>query len=249
MRLAILIALLAPLLTFPLGTSSYAQNSPLAEYSAQYQASANGLAAEATRSLRRTAENSYRLSNTLEANVLGQSLAKLEQNSEFELRDGRIQPQAYSYQLSGVSRASHAISYNWEAQRALSSEDDESWQLTLHEGVLDQLSYQAALRQAVRSNNGEQATLTFELIDGDEIDSHEYRINGSERLDTPLGTLNTLKLERLRAQTDERVTEFWLAEDWDFLLVRLEQVNSSGLRILLELSEAEIAGAQVRALD
>jgi len=245
MRLATLFALFTSLL----GISSYAQNSPLAEYSAQYQASANGLAAEATRSLRRTAENSYRLSNTLEASVLGQSLAKLEQSSEFELIGGRIQPQTYSYQLSGVSRASHAIVYNWDAQRAISSEDDESWQLTLHDAVLDQLSFQAALRQAVRSSNGEQSSFTFELIDGDEIDSHEYRIVGSERLDTPLGALNTLKLERLRALNDERVTEFWLAEDWDFLLVRLEQVNSSGLRIRLELSEAEIAGAQVRALD
>lgn len=245
MRLATLFALFTSLL----GSSSYAQISPLAEYSAQYQASANGLAAEATRSLRRTAENSYRLSNTLEASVLGQSLAKLEQSSEFELIDGRIQPQTYSYQLSGVSRASHAIVYNWDAQRAISSEDDESWQLTLHDAVLDQLSFQAALRQAVRRNNGEQSSFTFELIDGDEIDSHEYRIVGSERLDTPLGALNTLKLERLRALNDERVTEFWLAEDWDFLLVRLEQVNSSGLRIRLELSEAEIAGTQVRALD
>ena len=38
----------------------YAQNTPLLEYVARYEASANGLEATATRSLKRTDENLYR---------------------------------------------------------------------------------------------------------------------------------------------------------------------------------------------
>ena len=224
----------------------YAQNTPLLEYVAQYEASANGLEATATRSLNRTDENSYRLSNSLEASIAGQALANLDQASEFIIDGGRIVPLNYSYQLSGVSRASHTIFFNWGAEVALSTEGDESWQLQLKEGVMDQLSYQVAIRQALMDNTEDETSFSFEIIDGDAIEIQEYRLVGEEITSTPLGELSTLKLEQVREASDERVTEIWLALEWDFLLTRIEQLNSSGLRISLELKSAELDGNTVR---
>ena len=224
----------------------YAQNTPLLEYVAQYEASANGLEATATRSLNRTDENSYRLSNSLEASIAGQALANLDQASEFTIDGGRIVPLNYSYQLSGVSRASHTIFFNWDAEVALSTEGDESWQLQLKEGVMDQLSYQVAIRQALMDNTEDETSFSFEIIDGDAIEIQEYRLVGEEITSTPLGELSTLKLEQVREASDERVTEIWLALEWDFLLTRIEQLNSSGLRISLELKSAKLDGNTVR---
>ena len=224
----------------------YAQNTPLLEYVAQYEASANGLEATATRSLNRTDENSYRLSNSLEASIAGQALANLDQASEFTIDSGRIVPLNYSYQLSGVSRASHTIFFNWDAEVALSTEGDESWQLQLKEGVMDQLSYQVAIRQALMDNTEDETSFSFEIIDGDAIEIQEYRLVGEEITSTPLGELSTLKLEQVREASDERVTEIWLALEWDFLLTRIEQLNSSGLRISLELKSAKLDGNTVR---
>ena len=224
----------------------YAQNTPLLEYVAQYEASANGLAATATRSLSRIDENSYHLSNSLEASIAGQALANLEQASEFTIDGKRVVPLNYSYQLSGASRASHAIFFNWDAEVALSTEGDESWQLQLNAGVMDQLSYQVAIRQALIDNNEIGSTFSFGIVDGDAIEMQEYRLVGEEIISTPLGELNTLKLERVREASDERVTEIWLALEWDFLLTRIEQFNSSGLRISLELKSAVLDGTTVR---
>ncbi|MDE0982901.1 MAG: DUF3108 domain-containing protein [Gammaproteobacteria bacterium] len=224
----------------------YAQNTPLLEYVAQYEASANGLEATATRSLNRTDENSYRLSNSLEASIAGQALANLDQASEFIIDGGRIVPLNYSYQLSGVSRASHTIFFNWDAEVALSTEGDESWQLQLKEGVMDQLSYQVAIRQALMDNTEDETSFSFEIIDGDAIEIQEYRLVGEEITSTPFGELSTLKLEQVREASDERVTEIWLALEWDFLLTRIEQLNSSGLRISLELKSAKLDGNTVR---
>lgn len=224
----------------------YSQNAPLLEYVAQYEASANGLAATATRSLSRIDEKSYRLSNSLEASIAGQALANLEQASEFAIDGNRVVPLNYSYQLSGVSRASHAIFFNWDAEVALSTEGDESWQLQLKEGVMDQLSYQVAIRQALIDNNEDETSFSFGIVDGDAIEMQEYRLVGEEIISTPLGELNTLKLERVREASDERVTEIWLALEWDFLLTRIEQLNSSGLRISLELKSAELDGNTVK---
>ncbi|MFT7470547.1 MAG: hypothetical protein ACI8XU_000436 [Kiritimatiellia bacterium] len=237
----------AILLTFTLNSFAsycYAQNTPLLEYAAQYEASANGLAATASRSLSRIDENSYRLSNSLEAGIAGQALARLEQASEFTIDGKRVVPLNYSYQLSGVSRASHAIFFNWDAEIALSTEGDESWQLQLNEGVMDQLSYQVAIRQALIDNTDE-TSFSFGIVDGDAIQMQEYRVVGEEVISTPLGELSTVKLERVREASDERVTEIWLALEWDFLLTRIEQLNSSGLRISLELKSAVLDGNTV----
>jgi hypothetical protein len=42
------------------------------------------------------------------------------------------------------------------------------------------------------------------------------------------------------------VTEIWLAIEWNFLLTRIEQLNSSGLRISLELKSAVLDGNTVK---
>jgi hypothetical protein len=239
----------AILLTFTLNSFAsycYAQNTPLLEYVAQYEASANGLAATATRSLSKIDESSYRLSNSLEASIAGQALANLEQASEFIIDGKLVVPLNYSYQISGVSRASHAIFFNWDAEVALSTEGDESWQLPLKEGVMDQLSYQVAIRQALIDNTEEETNFLFEVVDGDAIQMQEYRLIGEEIISTPLGELSTLKLERDRSASDERVTEIWLAIEWNFLITRIEQLNSSGLRISLELKSAVLDGNTVK---
>lgn len=65
-------------------------------------------------------------------------------------------------------------------------------------------------------------------------------------LATPLGKLDTINTG---ADSDERGTEIWRAEKWFFLLTPIEQVNSSGLRIKLELESATVAGKSVVAQE
>jgi len=227
-------------------TSTFSQAAVLLEYSAEYEANANGLAATATRSLIKVSENTYRLSNSLEASFAGKTFANLNQASEFILEDKKIIPQNYFYQLMGIMSKSHTIFFNWAAKIALSTEDDENWQLPLSDGVIDQLSYQIAMRQALIDNSGSQTTFSYDIVDGDAIETQQYRVVGEEVLPTPLGELNTLKLERIREASDERVTKIWLAVDWNYLLARIEQLNSSGLRIVLELKSAKLNGEIVR---
>ncbi|NQV71298.1 MAG: DUF3108 domain-containing protein [Pseudohongiella sp.] len=245
-------ALSASALLAFVATSSHAQQA--LEYSAHYKASANGIAASADRSLIRLEDNSYRLTNILQAKLLGLTVATLEQRSEFDLADGMIKSHTYAYHLSGISKVSNTIAFDWDTQIALSTEDEQSWQLELFDGVMDPLSYQFALRQRLLSATAEEVSameldLEFQLIDADEIEHHQYRLLGDEVLLTPLGELNTVKLERVREASDARETTIWLARDWNFLLARIEQVNRSGLRIKLELTSAAIDDELVSALN
>ena len=249
----IVIAALKPfvitILTTAAITSLHAQD--VVEYSAQYQARANGLSAVAQREFIRINNNRYRLQVRLLAEIAGQQLAKLEQTSEIAFINNSFQPLSYSYKLSGISTAAHAINYNWDAKLALSRRDEESWTIDLNGAVWDQLSHQFALRQIfvnkkVETNSGEHE---FLLIDGDEVETHRYTVIGEEILITTLGSLSTVKLERVQEDSESRKTSLWLAKDWGYLLARIEQINDSGLRIEFDLENAVLGGKQVEALQ
>jgi len=249
----ILIVALKPfvitILTTTAITSLHAQD--VAEYSARYQASANGVSAIAQREFIRINDNSYRLQIRLLAEIAGQQLAKLEQTSEIAFINNSFQPLSYSYMLSGISTEAHAINYNWEAKLALSRRDEESWSIDLNGAVWDQLSHQFALRQIfvnkkAETNSGEHE---FLLIDGDEVEIHRYTVIGEEILITTLGSLSTVRLERIQEDSETRKTSIWLAKVWGYLLARIEQINDSGLRIEFDLENAVLGGKQVEALQ
>ncbi|MEE3238359.1 MAG: DUF3108 domain-containing protein [Pseudomonadota bacterium] len=225
---------------------SFAAAQHAAEFTANYRASANGLGASALRKLEILDGGLYQLSNSLEAMFAGQVIAKLSQTSEFYLNSHQLIPQSYDYLLSGISTRTTAISYDWDAGIAASSNNDESWSIKLVSGVMDELSHQFALR--LRIQRGETENLEFELIDEDEIEVVRYRLLGKEILNTTLGRLNSTQFELLQTESSQRTTKIWLADDWQYLLIKIEQEDQSGLHIKLELENATVAGQKVAPL-
>lgn len=222
------------------------------EFSAYYEARTNGMRGTAERHLVHLTDNNYRLNISLEAKLAGINIGDLKQTSELSLVDNQIVPQHYSYLISGITSGSETVSFNWDAGVALSTEDEQSWTLELEPGVLDQLSLQLSLAQQLAESTDSDSDLPqefeFRLVDGDEIATHRYRNLGAEILQTPLGELNSVKLERIREADSGRQTLIWFAADWHYLLARIEQTNPSGLRIELALERALVAGETVSAL-
>lgn len=222
------------------------QAAEITEFSAYYEAHTNGMRGNAERHLVSLGENNYRLNVSLEAKMAGINIGDLEQASEFSFQDGRIVPHHYSYLISGISHQAETVSFNWDAKVALSTDDDQSWTLTLDGPVLDQLSAQLALARNLVGNNDD--ILEVVLVDGGEVEAQRYRVLGEEILETPMGKLNCVKLERIRASDNGRQTLIWFAKDWHNLLARIEQKNPSGLHIELDLERALVNGEQVTPL-
>lgn len=80
---------------------------------------------------------------------------------------------------------------------------------------------------ALRPGNEVRAQLT----DGKGLSSFRYRVAGNETLQTPAGSLNTVKLVKQRDSGDERATEIWLAVDRQMVPVRILVVEKDGTRI------------------
>lgn len=216
-------------------------------FHAEYEAKAYGFSAEASRSLIKISDNLYSLQNTIEAKLFGESLAELNERSEFRWQDGRVLPQSYSYIQSGVSSSTEEVTFDWISNIALSTEDDESWQIPIELGVLDKLTYQLQIRELIKQAVASE--FDFQVLDTDEIKEHHYRIVGEEILETEMGRLNTVRVEKVREDSDSRSTVIWLASDWDYLLVGLEQVNGSGRTVELILQNATVDGKVVSALQ
>ena len=218
------------------------------EYSLNYQASANGINAIASRSLSSDADSNYQLSNKLEASIAGQIVAKIEQISKLAPVESTLRPVTYSFLQTGLSQESHAIDYNWDSLQAISTENDKSWLIELGENTYDELSHQFALRQQIRQGIQHERNLKFAVIDEDEIESHHYQTLTKEIVTTPLGTFNSTKIELIQSASSIDKTLLWLADDWHSVLIRMERTTSSGLTIVLELSGGTVDGLSIEPL-
>jgi len=81
------------------------------------------------------------------------------------------------------------------------------------------------------------------IADGVGIEIQRFRIIGEEVLDSAIGTLNCVIVERIKEVDDKRTTTIWFAKDHSYLLAKLEQTTASGIIISLELESASLEKA------
>ena len=73
--------------------------------------------------------------------------------------------------------------------------------------------------------------VTVSVADGKGVTSYTYEPAGRERVKTPAGEFNALKLVKRRDNPQDRATEIWLATDRNYLPVRLLVVDKDGTRL------------------
>ena len=66
----------------------------------------------------------------------------------------------------------------------------------------------------------------YEIADMEKRKVYRFAIAGMETMSTPLGELNTVRLDRIREADKKRETSLWLAVDHALLLVRLKQTEA-----------------------
>lgn len=223
------------------------------EFDAHYTAKAMGLSATARRSSTQTPAGTYRLQNSLQLTVMSFTVGSIVETSEFSLQPEQLRAIKYEYLQTGVSSTEESINFNWDTNVALSAVEGESFRIPLTTPVLDKLNFSVQLGEDITRLNESQNSAVEEhnqfrylIVDGDSIEEHIYRIVGDESITTPVGVLSTVKLERVRESSSKRRTTIWLAKDWQYLLVKLEQVSSSGTLTEILLESATIDGNSIK---
>jgi hypothetical protein len=163
-----------------------------------------------TRRLDIDAEQHYVLVSRMEATGLVSvfSADAVTEESRGRIVDERFLPTTYRYDKKGTKR-DYALRFDYARQQVARS-DDGDWQAEMPRGLLDKLSYQAQL-----------------IADKGKLKQYLITNTGSERVETPLGRFETVRLERVDGGSARR-TRVWCAQALGWLPVKVEHRDKHG---------------------
>ena len=213
-------------------------------FKAVYKADYKGMPVSAVgiRELKLMEDNKYMLSSSAKS-----FLATVAEHSIFRVEEQQILPIEYRYKRSGIGKNRKVtLNFNWQSQTVEDKAD--AWEMDVSDGVLDKLLYQFKMRQDLQDAvEMEQPwpEMSYQIADDARLKTYTFKVMGEEEIDTPIGKIRTVKTMRIRKKND-RTTTFWLAPDYEFMLIRLMQVEKNGKGFELLLKEAEFNGKQVK---
>ena len=211
-------------------------------YDLTYKASYKGFSAEATRSLSRSDDGILSMRSFIELTLLGQTLTSIEETATLVHAEDRLLPFEYQYVQKGLGSRRRSIRFDWVRKFAEARTDDSIVSLPLDGPILEDMSAMIWLRQQVAAG---ETSITFRAVDRTVIEEFRYEVEAPEAVETPLGVFRAIKVNRIRDPDSERSTSLWIAPDWGYILVKLEQVESDGSKLTLELAEGSYDGEPV----
>ncbi|WP_338523009.1 DUF3108 domain-containing protein [Pseudomonas batumici] len=235
MRRALLFAL--TLLALPA-----VQAADLQPFSASYTADWKQLpmSGSAERSLSKNDNGTWTLS--FKASMM---IASLTEESTIRLDKDTLLPQSYTFERGGLGKAKKInLDFDWSSKMVTGSDRGDPVKVPLNSGMLDKSTYQLALQRDVAAG---KKSMSYQVVEGTDTDTYDFRVLGAEKVSTKAGSVDAIKVERVRDPTqNKRTTVMWFAKDWDYLLVRLQQVETDGKEYNIMLQEGTVAGKEVK---
>jgi hypothetical protein len=158
------------------------------------------------------------------AAVLGVSI---DERSILRWNEGRPETVAYSLaQKVGWKDKARSLTVDADAHRITSTDKGDSFELPYRPGVLDRHAVSIALMQDLAA--GREGDLEYAVAEKRDVQMHRYRTAGSEGVQTPMGSLDAVRVDRVRESGDGRSTQFWLSGRHGFVPVRMLQKEPDG---------------------
>jgi hypothetical protein len=214
---------LSLLASFALALCAAAQPSPPARVEIEYDLKRNGKTmAEVVERLEH-ANGAYQLTETWKGRGMYALLGRARRTSEGTLAPAGPRPHEYVDERSG--RDTQRVSFDWKANTITRRYKGQTRTEPVPADTQDRLSFLLALTMA--SPKGEP--VSFHVADGRGMSRHTYKPDGRERMATPAGEFDTVKLVR-RNEGSGEVAEIWLAANRSYLPVRIVVVDNDGTR-------------------
>lgn len=171
-------------------------------------------------------------------------VAGLTEQSTFTVENDAFLPQSYKFERSGLGKSKDVeFDFDWSQKQVIGSDRGDPVRFPLNRGMQDKSTYQLALQHDVAAG---EKSMSYQVVDGDEIETYDFRVLGEEVVRTAAGLIDAIKVERVRDPTQSsRKTILWFAKDWDYLLVRLHQVEKDGKEYQIMLKSGTVDGKNV----
>lgn len=171
-------------------------------------------------------------------------VAGLTEQSTFSVEGDTFLPQSYKFERSGLGKSKDVeFDFDWSQKQVIGSDRGDPVRFPLNRGMQDKSTYQLALQHDVAAG---EKSMSYQVVDGDEIETYDFRVLDEEVVRTAAGLIDAIKVERVRDPTQSsRKTILWFAKDWDYLLVRLHQVEKDGKEYQIMLKSGTVDGKTV----
>lgn len=235
------VTIAACMLGFSLLLSDLLEASEWQEYSARYSLYRNGkLAGKADMEFRRNGDTW--VMSTEGSGTHGMARLLRARDREFvegQFKDGRFFPLRFEHNVSVAGIGNEwSAQFDWPKDKVLVKLEKSSVELDLQGEALDGLSLKLEMQRRLRAG---EKNMKFLLVDEDEIEEQVFRILPSVMLETSLGCLETIPVERVRREGSSRYTRAWYAPALEYLTVRLEHGKTGGDHMEMRIAELKQA--------
>jgi hypothetical protein len=150
------------------------------------------------------------------------------QTSWFNVEGGHVRPQQYRGEQGGLSVN---VKFNWLDMRAIGTSENRPLDLPLKAGAQDLNSIQAETMTDLR--NGDLPN-TIQILDKDQLKDFDYVQEGTARIRTDLGELDTIVVASRRKGND-RVLRMWFAPALGFVPVKAERSRHGNVEFSMRI--------------
>ncbi|WP_016954751.1 DUF3108 domain-containing protein [Catenovulum agarivorans] len=204
----------------------------LTPFTAKYKVSKGRLnLGSAKRQLSQIGENRFTFSYFSDLSLLILSDHRRE-TSELVVNQQQVKPLRYLFKREGTG-SDKSTTLDFSNGQVLDVETDKKIEVASDIQWYDEVSYQLQLKLDLAAGKQE---MIYYLVNHKKKDKlYHFKVVGEEVIEVPAGKIETVKLQRIRDDSSDRVTEFWLAPKLGYLLVRIRQ----------ERDGSEVADAQL----
>jgi Protein of unknown function (DUF3108) len=118
--------------------------------------------------------------------------------------------------------------FDWDAHSVTQERKGKSETLPIPGNAQDTLSLAYSFAFVPPKDKDKEYDVT--RADGRGLTPFRFTVVGSEKLATPAGELQTLRITKVRDGPDDKTTDIWFAAERDFLPVRVLVVDTDGTR-------------------
>lgn len=211
------------LISLALACSAGAQAPPLVHVEIEYELLRDGSKMAEVVERLEYGNGAYRMTETWRPRGVYALLGRAKRTSEGSLGEDGPRPREYIDERSG--RDTQRVTFDWQANIITRRYKGETRSEPVAPDTQDRLSFLLALTFISRSG----APASFHIADGRGMSRHSYQPNGRERVATPAGEFDAVKLVRRNEGSGESA-EVWCAAEHGYLPVRIVLVEKDGTR-------------------
>lgn len=153
------------------------------------------------------------------------------ERSLWQFFQGQPRPMQYTFFNSGSKKKRNIqLDFDWEKNQVINIINNKPWTMPLEHGTSDKLLYQLRIMQDLATASG---SLRYPVADGGKLKYYDIKILGRERIRTPLGTFEAVRLQHTKKG---RQTTMWCAQELDYLPVRIEQRKNNDSPVVAVLT-------------